>query len=440
MTVAFLAYAEETASGVLADFDGTDFDISQCPLKENDYSLEVIQIAETVNNELIVYVYQPFGDLAEFNAKQIRLSTGINDNISYKDYYLECLGVEKSIGKYIVKDFKVLPDKLRYYAIACIFRKWHADIDEPSGNDNTVSYVSFDISQLWTASTVNNEVSYTVTVADTIVVTKHRAGLYTYSTSAPPGFDYTVCEDYTIAFSTDIKMDKVFEAVVSYEAKTLMNEFPEVPKFEWLPYTVTVRADHETSAQDGWWWWCNDTYTWSDIETVESYKSRVKLTDAVEKQLDGMDWVLHYIFVSYEVNDMFNKDPAGPSWDIRDTTILQLKYQKDGKTYNVGVVDSKTTGTGKDDRDYTKGDPLDWFRAFLEWLKDNWEWLVPTIIGGIIIIVALIVLSPFLPIIISGLFAVLKAVGHCLLLLLKGLWWLISAPFRLIVHLIQGGG
>ena len=430
------AHAAEVASGVLADFDGTDFDITQYPLKENDYSLEVKQIAETADNELIVYVYQPFGDLAGFNAKQIRLSTGINDNISYRDYDMECLDVEKSIGKYKVKDFKVLPDKLRYYAIACIFRKWYEDIDEPSGNDNTISYVPFDMSQLWTASTVGNDVSYTLTVLDTIEVTKHRAGYCDYMTSTILGGNYTVTEDYTIAFSTDIKMDKVHEADVTYAVQTLVTEFPAMPEYEWKEHFATVRADETVNAKDGFVWWA-DKYSWSKIEPVDTYIKRVKLTDEAEKQIKEMDWVLHYYTRNVTVNDLTNKY-AGPL-KIRDTSILRLKYEKDGKTYNVGVVDNKTTGTGKSDRDYSS-DPLDWFRAFLKWLQDNWVWLVPTIVGGIIIIVALIVFSPFMPIILSGIVSVLKAVGHCLQWLLKGLWWLITAPFRLVVHLFSGGG
>ncbi|MDE7107238.1 MAG: hypothetical protein K2O39_02850, partial [Clostridiales bacterium] len=91
------------------------------------------------------------------------------------------------------------------------------------------------------------------------------------------------------------------------------------------------------------------------------------------------------------------------------------------------------------DRDYSKDDPLDWFRAFLKWLKENWKWLLSVILSVGTIIVALVVFSPFLPIIVSGLFAAVKVVGHCVLWLLKGLLWLISAPFRLIVHLIAGG-
>lgn len=438
MAMALPAYADESVSGILSDFAGTDFDIEQYPLKENDYSLEVKQIAETSDKELIVYVYQPFGNLSEFNAKQIRLSTGINDNISYRDYDLECLDVEKSIGKYRVKDFKLLSDKLRYYAIACIFRKWQSSVDKPSANDNTVSYVAFDVSQLWTASTVNGEVSYTLTVLDTIVVTNHRAGLYDYSTSAPLGGNYTVFEDYTIAFSTDIKMDKVYEADVTYAVKTLINEFPEVPKFDWVEYHATVRADETTSAKDGYWWWCSDTYTWSKIETVASYMKRVKLTDDAKKQIKDMDWVLHYYDRSVSVNDLTNKY-AGPL-TIRDTAILRLKYEKDGKTYNVGVIDNKTNPTGTSDRDYSADDPLNWFRAFLKWIKDNWEWLLGVVIGIVVLIVAIIVLSPFLPIILSGIGSVLTAVGHCLLWLLKGLWWLVTAPFRLIVHLVKGGG
>lgn len=417
------AYADEVENSVLEDFAGTDFDISEYPLEEDNYNLEVVQIAESANKELFVYVYQPFGDWSSFYATEIRLSTGINDNISYKDYKLDFVGVDESIGKYKVKDFVVLPDALRYYAIACIFRKWQSFVDKPLDNDNTITQMPFAVSQLWTASTVNGEVSYTLTVLDTIVVTNHRAGLYEYSTSTVLGGDYIVTEDYSIAFSTDIKMEKVFEADVSYWVETDLSDDWRNPDIKWVEHFVTCYSDHTSSAQNGYYLWA-DTYTWSDIETVESYINRVKLTDNVKTQIKDMDWVLHYYKRDVLANDLTHKY-AGPL-NIRDTSILRLKYMVDGKTYNVGVVDYKTTGISEPDNAYD--DPFVWLESAIEWIKKNWAWLVI----GVIAIIVIIIFAPFLP-------SILSFVVQLFVWLIKGLLWLITLPFRLVIGLFSGG-
>ena len=44
------------------------------PEKTDDYSLQVIQIAESVDDELFVYVYQPSGKTADLRATSINIS------------------------------------------------------------------------------------------------------------------------------------------------------------------------------------------------------------------------------------------------------------------------------------------------------------------------------------------------------------------------------
>ena len=59
------AFADEeiSYSGVLEDLQKDEnFNADDFPVKEDDYSLKVIQIAESVNKELFVYVYNPSAD------------------------------------------------------------------------------------------------------------------------------------------------------------------------------------------------------------------------------------------------------------------------------------------------------------------------------------------------------------------------------------------
>ena len=55
------------------------FKPSNYPEKADDYSLQVIQLAESSDNELFVYVYQPSGQMKKLSACSINISTTIND-------------------------------------------------------------------------------------------------------------------------------------------------------------------------------------------------------------------------------------------------------------------------------------------------------------------------------------------------------------------------
>ena len=102
-------YAETSGtsySNVMDDMKSdTDFDISLYPANENDYSLQVIQIAESEDGELFVYVYQPSNGARDYTASSINISTAINDSLKYLNYKLQLLSREGVFCKYKVKDF-----------------------------------------------------------------------------------------------------------------------------------------------------------------------------------------------------------------------------------------------------------------------------------------------------------------------------------------------
>ena len=76
--------AETTYTDVLDDLRRDDsFQTSNYPERTGDYSLQIIQIAESVDRELFVYVYQPSGSRKDLRASSINISTTINDAISF---------------------------------------------------------------------------------------------------------------------------------------------------------------------------------------------------------------------------------------------------------------------------------------------------------------------------------------------------------------------
>ena len=63
-----LVYANEQIpyTNVMEDLEkDNSFKLEDYPAVEDDYSLQVIQIAESVNGELFVYVYQPSDEVKD---------------------------------------------------------------------------------------------------------------------------------------------------------------------------------------------------------------------------------------------------------------------------------------------------------------------------------------------------------------------------------------
>ena len=115
--VPVIAKAESTVTytNVLEDLQrDSSFSKENYPEKATDYSLQIIQLAESSNKELFVYVYQPSGQLKGLVASSINISTTINDAVSYHNYKLELLNADGVFFKYKVSEFVVKDDAVRY--------------------------------------------------------------------------------------------------------------------------------------------------------------------------------------------------------------------------------------------------------------------------------------------------------------------------------------
>lgn len=82
-------------SEVLSDLRKSEnFNMSDYPARQDDYSLKVITLAESEDNELFVYVYQPSGESKALRASSINISLGTGDDLSYKNYKLRFINCE----------------------------------------------------------------------------------------------------------------------------------------------------------------------------------------------------------------------------------------------------------------------------------------------------------------------------------------------------------
>ena len=212
-------------------------------------------------------------------------------------------------------------------------------------------------------------------------------------------------------------MDKLLEADVYYTTQKYSSswasfvgnseEFGEkADKYAYLKYTDKV--EHTGSG------WFAGTYKWDRIQTVDDFiksedreqifsgaiidvKISSKLTDSALAELQSKKWVLRFAETDYSL--WSGQGSYGTfSTIVGDVTILRLKFETDGITYNLGVIDNKQSGS-KDPSNETDID------ISLNKRGKNLLFLL-------LLILLLIILAPILPYV------------------LQAIVWIISLPFK----------
>lgn len=359
---AVAAEENKTASGVLEDLSkDVSFNTENYPSNAKDYSLSVMQLAESTDKELFIYVYQPSGD--KVRASSINISTTINDEISFFNYPLELLNFEGTLFKYKVTNFEIKKDPVRYYAISSIYRPFDAGIgDEKSGN-NTINEVNYAVNRQYCFGEINGKPYVSCVDIETIVITDKFVGFVRYK----DGFKLYVgaCDSHFVAFNTDKPIDKLLEADVYYTSQSYswlfaigvgQNETFGEKKDNYAYLKYTDKVEH---TGDGFF---AGTYKWDRIQTVDDFingenrenvyhgavldvKVSSKLTDEALNELKGKKWVLRFVETAYSLSGGANGSTSTKSTLIGNVTILRLKFETDGITYNLGVIDNKQTGS-----------------------------------------------------------------------------------------------
>lgn len=352
-----------TYSGVMDDLKkDTSFKPENYPSKVDDYSLQIIQLAESTNKELFVYVYQPSGKAKNFKASSINISTTINDSISYLNYKLELLNSSGVFYKYKVSGLTVKDDKVRYYAMSSIYRPFDESIDKQASGGNTITEVNYAVNKQYCFGEINGKPYVNCVDIETIVVTDKFVGFVRY----PDGFKLYVgaCDSHFVAFNTNKPMDKLLEADVYYTTQEYSSSWAafvgenetfgdKADKYAYLKYTDKV--EHTGGGLFA------GTYKWDRIQTVDDFiknedreqifsgavidvKISSKLTDAALNELKGKKWVLRFTETDYTL--WSGQGTYGTfSTIVGDVTILRLKFETDGITYNLGVIDNKQSGS-----------------------------------------------------------------------------------------------
>lgn len=423
-------YAAESAnvvySNVLDDLKKDNgFSAANYPEKADDYSLQVIQIAESTDKELFVYVHQPSGQTKKLIASSINISTTINDEINYFNYKLQLLNSSGVFFKYKVQDFTVKDEPTRYYAISSIYRPFDETIDKQAEHDNTITEVNYDVSKQYCFSMINGKPYVNVVDIETIIITDKFVGFVRYF----DGFKFypsaDACDSHFVAFNTDRPIDKLLEADVYYTKQSYSLSFNvyegENEKFGKAEDCYAYVTEKKVTYNGGGLW--AGTYKWERIETVERFiaetdltktysgaildvTSGSQITDEGKAALQGKKWVLRFVETDYSAK--LGTDSSNYSTLIGDVSILRLKFEYDGITYNLGTIDNKQTGGNKPINGWTS-----------EIIVNNRGKRILAIIA---VILLLLVLPPVFTYII------------------RPIVWLISLPFKAIGALFKKQG
>ena len=419
----FASAAASPYSDALEDLRAdTTFTVDGFPVVSGDYSLHVIQIAESTEGELLIYVYQPAAR-QDVKACTICIAREQDNSagLGFDDYGLEYLNNNGVFFKYRVKDFELKADAIRFYNISNILRPYDKLIDDPADNDNTVSEVPYPVGQFWTACTVGDTVTYTMTESEVITVTEKYVGHVIYDEGVQLGWTMTNSKTaaHFVAFATDMPIEKLISASVTFNEREVqyqlcgnlthsdaLNGHTYQSKFDYKYGDKTphepVKLTSECKIIDVG----KNNYTMNRIRTTSEFIADAKneereLTSGDEESLAGTKWVLNF----YETPLQAKTD--GKEWltvigswgalfngvgdiqcrytEVSDVMILQLEFETDGQHYNLGVVDNKQTGSQKPwggNENAGSGCAASW-----EWLNvlPWWAWVLIVIFSPIVI-------------------------------------------------------
>ena len=419
--------AETVYTEVMTDLlKDSSFDVSKYPDDINDTSLQVFQIAESETRELFLYVYQPSHDVKELIANGVNLSTSVapNEKTGEKDfvyYPLTLLSSNCVFYKYRVDGLTVKSDVLRFYEIASIYRPFDKDIDDSPVDDNTTSDIACEVGQLWTATTYEDTILYKMDIQDTIKIESKHIGFIRYL-DLKLFSSFSGTDSHYLAFSTDKPIDMLLEADVFYSYQVYSRQSNSL--FTWsdietLSQVISTKKNLERSvifSRDNLF---GDDYTYNRIQTVDEFlrKETEEFTAETKEALSDKEWVLRFHESSYYHDGFFTTSSDSviqnycEVWQyqiVPAVTVLRLKYEYDGDIYDLGVVDNISSGdVNPDNKDWDKPDKDD------DWIVELFAWLLLGI--GVIAIGSI-----FPPIV--DLFTYL----------IKGIWWLVCLPFKLL--------
>lgn len=424
--------AQEVAS-VLTDLQkDPNFNISDYPSDYTDYSIKVIQIAETTAKELVVYIYQPSHYKVDLTATKISISYGYSKDgtgLEPKIYPLKLLSTEGVFDKYLVENYTITSDTSRYYNIVSIFRNYNSTADKEKNDGFDFTDIACSVGQQWCAYYLNDSIVYEMNTfntmqIDTIIEESVRiqnsitwdnfVGKYDKEQIWFKAFN---APDYVIKhiFDVDLTWKKQYMKHTSYNLKADTDE--AIGDVEYIDNITIDDKDVIEYTNSGL---IKRTYSWNRILSSEDFikaleKNKCELNDDVLEKVKSSQWVITYDETPYSVEIVGGTYVSSYQYyyKVFDSGILRISFQDVlGKFYDLGVVNSLTSPDNVDG-----GSSL---APLLSTLGDFFTKLFQ-ILG----ILALILVLVFVSNLILPVFKVLKVIWN-------GIVFVISLPFKLI--------
>lgn len=466
-------YAESAGyTNVLDDLKkDPNFNENEFSEKNDDYSLQVIQVAESENGLLFLYVYQPC-----FNSKKL-FATGVNLSIfevanGTQLYNLTFVNNSDVFCKYLLKDFKVSENSTRYYNISAIYRKWENDVDGETGNDNTANNKSYQVGAVFKVETIDGEKKYSKNPTYVVNIIDPYTGYFIYTASSPvpkPGLigggSWEITDSHYVAFSTDWEITQLKNADVHYYYKSangIANTFYGFDCGQTVEYgkeqntTAFVSHDKQETVDvgDSYFWGTKKKYTFDTIQTTaEVIATEKNLTDATKENLQKRQWVLRFLTTErtqVETNILGYKKYKVGFTKVERVTVLRLEFDSNGKIYNLGAVSDTYTGSGKPGNAEEKEPEtlLAWLERMTGLSQKSWKGIFIAVPILIVIAILIPIFSAIFPVFGNCVVTVLKGLGNGVMLvfriianiiifLLKAVIWVILLPFRAVAALFK---
>lgn len=450
-------------SNVLDDLQkDPEFNADEFIFDAEDYSINVLTIAENSLSELIIYVYQPSRVVMPLTATHILMSLKeTTDNIDY--YNLELLNSNSVFCKYKVLGLTVSSAYKRVYNITSIFRKWDNALDgERDIETNDGDYKAYKVACKYYAEGYGSDVKYDV---DTVNVVEILNPYVSY-TDYPNGWDLWVNDDtrsHFVAFSTDWDMDHIEEITVHYIARDYKMQaglrhnslkpggWETYSEFNYISYDDVIKnvTDREEGTNNYKGGWRAHRYVWPRIQAVSELKNP-------SEELANCQWIVRFVDTQYNSwTEGTYSTYYETGTEITEVSILRLKFISNGITYDLGCVMDVVTNNdqiGGSGDNGAKVDPKpNLWDKFIAWVKKvmakifgvseddipDWLAVIFAVVCVFIIVILIIILMPFFPMIGTGIATVLKLLFTGLLYLFKGIFFILSLPFKGIIALIK---
>ena len=370
------------------------FIVSKYPSITNNYSFEVIQIAEGSKGEVFVYVYQPSHYVKDLVASKINLS--LQDpsakNISYSLYDLELVSNSGVFDKYLVKGLNVSSETVRYYTVAAIYRKFDESIDNPALDDDDIKdYEGVSVGLSFAAYNMSGNVYYESKEMEVAEVEIQSVGYTEYSEGFKLYSDW--CHSHFVAFSIEnFDVNWVYDADIVYTSCSASQSIGlgltgEITYGEKKIDTITISDKQQGSNDaDGLF---SHKYTWDRISKTGTFINEIEdhtnvfLTEKDAEKFSKSEFVFRFLETSCEQSSGLGSTTT--FWtSVTEVSILRLHFLSNGKSYNLGVVSDIVSDDGNPDFTVDIGDNI----------QNEFEdiWYVIKIILGII---ALVIICKF---------------------------------------------